>query len=144
MSDKKCLLLSPVFSRYQILSSKIIETYVKKALKNVDHNNKWIIQNIIEHTPYGMYKNNVLQPYGSIPLANIANAPTWLNNTICTQWGDFDLLGGMAVIKPSDIPGSALWCVPGFLKNSQGQVLSTCYSCSLHNRIRMLSLLFSL
>ena len=69
MSEKKCLLLSPVYSRYQILSSKIIETYIKKALKNVDPNNHWKIQNIIENTPYGMYKNNVLQPYGSLPFS---------------------------------------------------------------------------
>ena len=113
MSNKKCLLLSPVFSRYQILSSKIIQTYLNKALKKIDPSEDWIIQNIIEDTPYGMYKNNALQPFGSIPLT--LGASWWVNNTGCTQWG-FKYSDGRASASHSDTPGSSLWCVPEFLK----------------------------
>jgi len=109
MVEKKCLLISPVFSRYQILSSKIIQTFIKKALKNIS-SDSWTIQNIIENTPYGLYKNNVLQPYHSTPLATMGS--WWLGNSAaCTNWGFKD----WQAITHGAVPSSALWCVPTFL-----------------------------
>jgi len=144
MPNKKCLLLSTVFSRYQILSNKIIQTYINKTLKKIDPNENWVIQNIIENTPYGMYKNNALQSYGSLPLAIAAG--WWVNGDGCTQWGFKNPSG----ISHGSYPMSSLWCVPTFLKNSQEQVsqpitLVLCiiaFACSLYYLIYNCDLLF--